>query len=320
MFARIFSWLETRTDSFPAEQAGMPPATFWGFILYYTRPFWPMIIASSVFAAAVALIEVSLFGFLGDLVDWLSKADRNTFWSDYGSLLIGMSLVVLVLLPILKFFYEAVVHQGLLGVRAVLDCRLLGHLDGLLARGGHVAAKQRWQLGPQCHPGRACQRGQVDHQRRLAFTGIRQRITQNDPALGVGVADFDVQALAGLEHISRPIGVTRDGVLDHGQQHLQAYRQLERHHQRGEPECVSRTTHVFFHLAHALSALDVQATTVETHSLADQAEQGITRLAPGQLDQARGPGAGAPDSVDGGKVLLQQRLTHHAPAPTAQAG
>jgi ATP-binding cassette subfamily B multidrug efflux pump len=115
MIARIFSWLETRTDSFPVDQAGMPPASFWGFILYYTRPFWPMIIASSVFAAAVALIEVSLFGFLGDLVDWLSKADRNTFWSDYGALLIGMSLVVLVVLPILKFFYEAVVHQGLLG-------------------------------------------------------------------------------------------------------------------------------------------------------------------------------------------------------------
>ena len=63
----------------------------------------------------MALIEVSLFGFLGDLVDWLSKADPNTFWSDHAPFLIAMSVVVLVLLPILKFFYEAVVHQGLLG-------------------------------------------------------------------------------------------------------------------------------------------------------------------------------------------------------------
>jgi ATP-binding cassette subfamily B multidrug efflux pump len=115
MIARIFRWLETRRESFPVEQPGMPPTTFWGFILHYTRPFWPLIATSSALAASVALIEVSLFGFLGDLVDWLGKADRATFWADHASFLIGMGLVVLVLLPILKFFYESVIHQGILG-------------------------------------------------------------------------------------------------------------------------------------------------------------------------------------------------------------
>ena len=66
-------------------------------------------------SAAIALIEVSLFGFLGNLVDWLSKADRATFWSTHGPFLIAMGVIVLVALPVLKFFYEAVVHQGLLG-------------------------------------------------------------------------------------------------------------------------------------------------------------------------------------------------------------
>jgi len=115
MIARIFRWLETRRESFPAEQPGMPPTTFWGFILHYTRPFWPLIASSSALAASVALIEVSLFGFLGDLVDWLGKADRATFWPDHATFLIGMALVVLVLLPFLKFFYESVIHQGILG-------------------------------------------------------------------------------------------------------------------------------------------------------------------------------------------------------------
>jgi ATP-binding cassette subfamily B multidrug efflux pump len=115
MIARIFSWLETRRDSFPAIPPGMPPTTFWLFILHYTKPFWPLIAASSLLAASVALIEVSLFGFLGDLVDWLSNADRATFWADHSTFLIAMALVVLVLLPILKFFYEAVIHQGILG-------------------------------------------------------------------------------------------------------------------------------------------------------------------------------------------------------------
>jgi ATP-binding cassette subfamily B multidrug efflux pump len=93
----------------------MPPATLWGFILHYTRPFWPLIVASSVFATVVALIEVALFGFLGNLVDWMSQADRATFWSDHGPFLLFMSFVVLVALPVLKFFYEAVIHQGIMG-------------------------------------------------------------------------------------------------------------------------------------------------------------------------------------------------------------
>ncbi|MCP4781787.1 MAG: ABC transporter ATP-binding protein [Hyphomicrobium sp.] len=115
MIARIFRWLETRSASFPAEPPGMPPATLWGFVLHYTRPFWPLIVASSVFATVVALIEVALFGFLGNLVDWMSQADRDTFWSDHGPFLLFMSFVVLIALPILKFFYEAVIHQGIMG-------------------------------------------------------------------------------------------------------------------------------------------------------------------------------------------------------------
>jgi ATP-binding cassette subfamily B multidrug efflux pump len=92
----------------------MPPKSFCGFVFHYTKPFWPMIALSAALSATIALIEVSLFGFLGNLVDWLSKADRSTFWSTHGPFLIGMGVVVLLVLPTLKFFYEAVVHQGLL--------------------------------------------------------------------------------------------------------------------------------------------------------------------------------------------------------------
>jgi ATP-binding cassette subfamily B multidrug efflux pump len=115
MIARFFSWLEDRIEPFPPQQPGMPPPRFWAFVMHYTRPYVAMIAASAVLSAAIALIEVSLFGFLGNLVDWLSKSDRATFWSTHGRFLIGMSIVVLVVLPLLKFFYESVVHQGLIG-------------------------------------------------------------------------------------------------------------------------------------------------------------------------------------------------------------
>ena len=115
MFARIFRWLETRQETFPADPPGMPPTTFLSFILHYTRPFWPLVAASAALGSAVALIEVSLFGFLGDLVDWLTASNQTTFWADHWLFLLSMAVLVLVVLPILKFFYESVIHQGIIG-------------------------------------------------------------------------------------------------------------------------------------------------------------------------------------------------------------
>ena len=115
MIAGFFRWLESRTDPLPPEQPEMPPASLLSFILHYARPFWPLLLASAVFSTAIALLEVMLFGFLGRLVDWLASADRATFWQDHGGQIVLMGIVVLVVLPFLKFIYEAISHQGLLG-------------------------------------------------------------------------------------------------------------------------------------------------------------------------------------------------------------
>lgn len=114
MFLPLFKWFETRTDSFPAKAPEKPGTTLSGFVYHYSKPFIPMILACSAVATATALIEVSLFAFLGSLVDWLSKADRATFWQEHGNKLTWLAVVVLFVLPVLKFFYEVIVHQGLM--------------------------------------------------------------------------------------------------------------------------------------------------------------------------------------------------------------
>lgn len=116
MFVKpFFEWLEGLCDPFPPSQPGKPPETLSGFVLHYARPFWPLLLASAFLSTVIALIEVSLFAFVGSLVDWLSASERGTFWQTHRYQLIGVSLVVLVVLPLLKFFYEGVVHQGMLG-------------------------------------------------------------------------------------------------------------------------------------------------------------------------------------------------------------
>ncbi|MCB1505795.1 MAG: ABC transporter ATP-binding protein [Hyphomicrobiaceae bacterium] len=115
MIAKFFDWLERLGTPFPEIVPEMPPGRFWPFIRHYMRPFWPLLAVSSLLAATIALIEVSLFAFMGRLVDWLNAADRATFWSERGPFLLVMAAVVLVLLPAMKLIYEAVIHQGLMG-------------------------------------------------------------------------------------------------------------------------------------------------------------------------------------------------------------
>ncbi|MDA1101755.1 MAG: ABC transporter ATP-binding protein [Proteobacteria bacterium] len=93
----------------------MPPASLLPFIVHYARPFWPLLLASALFSTAIAVLEVTLFAFLGRLVDWLTTAERAVFWHDHSGRLLSMGVVVLVLLPALKFISEAIHNQGLLG-------------------------------------------------------------------------------------------------------------------------------------------------------------------------------------------------------------
>ena len=105
VFLPLFKWFETRTDSFPAEMPEKPGTTLSGFVFHYSKPFIPMILVCSAVATATALIEVSLFAFLGRLVDWLSNTDRATFWQQHGTRLTWLAAIVLFVLPVLKFLY-----------------------------------------------------------------------------------------------------------------------------------------------------------------------------------------------------------------------
>ena len=115
MIDRFFTWLETRVDPFPPEQPDMPPQGFVAFCWHYTRPFWPLLVISTLFSAMIALLEVYLFAFLGDLVDLLTGADRAAFWTEHGTKLMVMGAIVLVALPVLNFVSESISHQGLRG-------------------------------------------------------------------------------------------------------------------------------------------------------------------------------------------------------------
>ncbi|MGR3914306.1 MAG: ABC transporter ATP-binding protein/permease [Gammaproteobacteria bacterium] len=111
MFQRFENWC----DPFPSPLPSRPPQSLSRFIWHYAKPFKSLLIASAILSTLTALLEVSLFAFVGNLVDWLSASSREDFWHTHRMQLFGIAGVVLVLLPLLTFCYELLVHQGMLG-------------------------------------------------------------------------------------------------------------------------------------------------------------------------------------------------------------
>ncbi len=111
----MFSFFENLTKPFPNNAPEQPPKDFVAFCRYYSSGMWHVLISVSLISALVAVLEVSLFGYMGQLVDWFATRDKSTFIEEEMNSLIWMGLVVLVFLPILVIVESALTHQSLLG-------------------------------------------------------------------------------------------------------------------------------------------------------------------------------------------------------------
>lgn len=78
----MFKLFEGFTDPFPKGEPQRPPNTLWAFCRHYTRGFEKPLIVMALLSTAIAIIEVSLFGFMGQLVDWLSTSSPDTFLAE----------------------------------------------------------------------------------------------------------------------------------------------------------------------------------------------------------------------------------------------
>ncbi|MCA0276661.1 MAG: ABC transporter ATP-binding protein, partial [Proteobacteria bacterium] len=111
----MFRWFENRLNPFPSEEPVEPPKTLVAFCLHYTKGAWLYIIVAAVLTSLIALAEVWMFGFLGNIVDWLSAQNRDTFLQNEGWKLAGMAFIVMVILPGMVVLQSLVNQQTLMG-------------------------------------------------------------------------------------------------------------------------------------------------------------------------------------------------------------
>jgi len=111
----MYKFFENLVPALNDQEPTQPPRTLVAFCLHYTKGYKTALFFMTVLTAALAILEVSLFGFMGQLVDWLIAKNPETLLQDEGKTLLLMSLMVLVLIPLLTLIHSLIVHQVLLG-------------------------------------------------------------------------------------------------------------------------------------------------------------------------------------------------------------
>ncbi len=114
MLNGVLTWFEALIEPFPKEEPTRPPATLVGFCWHYSKGIWPYLAVITVLGIAIAVIEIMIFGFVGNVVEWLSNADRENFLERERGTLIWMGSVIGVGL-VLASVWALLVHQSIYG-------------------------------------------------------------------------------------------------------------------------------------------------------------------------------------------------------------
>jgi ATP-binding cassette subfamily B multidrug efflux pump len=109
----MLTWFEKLIDPYQDAPLVQPPSTLGAFYRHYLKDVWWAYAVIMVMGLAGSLIEVSLFQFVGQLVD-LAKAstDPQTFFRDNAHTLLFMAAVALFLRPLFFGLHALMINQA----------------------------------------------------------------------------------------------------------------------------------------------------------------------------------------------------------------
>ena len=108
----VLRWFENSIELFSAGAPERPPTRLVAFYWHFIRPirlYWFALLVTGFLAA---LIEVSFFAYLGQIVDLMRTSQTpETFFDDHGTLLIWIAFIALVARPVVFGFDELLANQ-----------------------------------------------------------------------------------------------------------------------------------------------------------------------------------------------------------------
>ncbi len=111
----MFRFFETLVDPYADyEQTDTPPRRLWPFLWDYARSFRGMFVVAALFKMAVAGFEVFLLWYVGRVVDVLNSGAPAEVWRIYGTEIIVVALIVLIVRPLISGTDVALLHNTIL--------------------------------------------------------------------------------------------------------------------------------------------------------------------------------------------------------------
>lgn len=107
----LFRRFERMIDIFREAPAAEPPDQVLPFYLYYLRQVWPSFAILLVVGLIGALIEVSLFSYLSQIIDLTKDTPPGSFFTDHMGELLWMAAVAMILRPVFIGLHDLLVHQ-----------------------------------------------------------------------------------------------------------------------------------------------------------------------------------------------------------------
>ncbi|HCH33547.1 MAG TPA: multidrug ABC transporter ATP-binding protein [Oceanospirillaceae bacterium] len=110
----MLKYFENLVNPYPPEEPTQPPSNVWQFCLHYCQGMKRYLFLMALTAGAFAALEVIVFGFMGQLVDWLSVQNKATFLADQASTLWIMGLLIVVVVPLIGLLNNLIRMQTLM--------------------------------------------------------------------------------------------------------------------------------------------------------------------------------------------------------------
>ncbi|PSJ18592.1 ABC transporter ATP-binding protein [Nitrosomonas supralitoralis] len=111
----MLGFFERLINPYPPEHPIEPPKGLYQFCRHYTQGIELYLMLLAILTTCLAVSEAMLYSVLGQMVDWLAERKTERFLEEEWLTLLGMSIFILIIIPLLVLMHSLVIHQTLMG-------------------------------------------------------------------------------------------------------------------------------------------------------------------------------------------------------------